>query len=101
MVGTQYLVGRFIGPRRERSAQRRQDLREEGFSPVGGRRFYLPAPKGFAGPVGDELGGPVYGLDGAAVALLVGVTPGYEAVLGEQDELRVGVVRYGLPYLLA
>jgi hypothetical protein len=31
----------------------------------------------------------------------VGVTPGYEAVFGEQDELRLRIVPYGFAHLLA
>ena len=92
-------MGRRIGPRRERPAQSGQDLGEQGFPAVGRRWFDLLSAEGFTGPAGDEPGGPVYGLDGAAVALLVGITPGDEAVFGQEDEPRVGVVLYGLTYL--
>jgi hypothetical protein len=93
-------VGYLLGTGGESAAQRGQDLSEQLFPPLGRERFDFPAAEGICGPARDELCGPVYGLDGPGVALLVGLTPGDQPVLGEQDEPGVRIVSYGLPDLL-
>ena len=101
VIHPQYLVRGLVRARRERPAQRGKDRGEQSFPPVRRRRFDLPAAEGLTGPARDELRGPVYGLDGAAVALLVGIAPGDQTVLGQEDEPRVRVALYGLANLLA
>src|SRR5215217_8929410 len=75
VIAAQDFVGHLRGTRRERPPKDGQDFGEQSLPPLGRERLDRSAAEGLAAALRYGLGSPVYRLDGAAVALLVRLTP--------------------------